>query len=136
KAGRYPANGVQASQKGYESFRLETTNAGGHSSLPRKDNAIYRLAAGLGRLAAFDFPVRLSEVTRAYFERMASIAPGPEADDMKAVLRTPPDPEALARLYLSPYHNALMRSTFVATRLVGVPAGYVCAVVEREGSVV
>ena len=91
KDGRYLANGIQASEKVYESFRLEVTNAGGHSSLPRKDNAIYRLAAGLGRLAAFDFPVRLSEVTRAYFERMASIAPGPEADDMKAVLRTPPD---------------------------------------------
>jgi len=75
---------VQASEKVYESFRLETTNSGGHSSLPRKDNAIYRLAAGLGRLAAFDFPVRLSEVTRGYFDRMASIAPGPEADDMKA----------------------------------------------------
>jgi acetylornithine deacetylase/succinyl-diaminopimelate desuccinylase-like protein len=119
KDGRYLANGVQASEKVYESFRLETTNSGGHSSLPRKDNAIYRLAAGLGRLAAFDFPVRLSEVTRAYFDRMASIAPGPEADDMKAVLRTPPDPEALARLSLSPYHNALMRTTCVATRLEG-----------------
>jgi acetylornithine deacetylase/succinyl-diaminopimelate desuccinylase-like protein len=103
----------------YESFRLETTNPGGHSSLPPKDNAIYRLAAGLGRLAAFDFPVQLSEVTRAYFERMASISPGPLADDMKAVLRAPPDAEALARLSLSPYHNALMRTTCVATRLEG-----------------
>jgi len=119
KDGRYLANGVQASEKVYESFRLEATNSGGHSSLPRKDNAIYRLAAGLGRLAAFDFPVRLSEVTRAYFDRMASVAPGPEADDMKAVLRVPPDPEALARLSLSPYHNALMRTTCVATRLEG-----------------
>ena len=119
KGGRYLANGVQASEKVYESFRLETTNSGGHSSLPCKDNAIYRLAAGLGRLAAFDFPVRLSEVTRAYFDSMASIVPGPEADDMKAVLRTPPDPEALARLSLSPYHNALMRTTCVATRLEG-----------------
>jgi acetylornithine deacetylase/succinyl-diaminopimelate desuccinylase-like protein len=119
KDGRYLANGVQASEKVYESFRLEVTNPGGHSSLPRKDNAIYRLAAGLGRLAAFDFPVQLGEVTRAYFERMASIAPGPEADDMKAVLRTPPDADALARLSRSPYHNALMRTTCVATRLEG-----------------
>jgi acetylornithine deacetylase/succinyl-diaminopimelate desuccinylase-like protein len=119
KDGRYLANGVQASEKVYESFRLETTNPGGHSSLPPKDNAIYRLAAGLGRLAAFDFPVQLSEVTRAYFERMASISPGPLADDMKAVLRAPPDAEALARLSLSPYHNALMRTTCVATRLEG-----------------
>ena len=119
KDGRYIANGIQASEKVFESFRLEVTNPGGHSSLPRKDNAIYRLAAGLGRLAAFDFPVQLGEVTRAYFDRMASLTPGPEAADMKAVLRAPPDPEAVARLSLSPYENALMRTTCVATRLEG-----------------
>ena len=119
KDGRYLDNGVQASEKVYESFRLEVTNSGGHSSLPRKDNAIYRLAAALGRLAAFDFPFQLSEVTRAYFDRMGSIVPGAEAADMKAVLRTPPDAEALARLTASPYHNALMRTTCVATRLEG-----------------
>ena len=114
--GRYLANGVQASEKVYESFRLEVTNPGGHSSLPRKDNAIYRLAAALGRLAAFDFPVQLSEVTRAYFDRMASIAPGADADDMKAVLRTPPDAAALARLSDSRTTTRLMRTTCVATR--------------------
>jgi acetylornithine deacetylase/succinyl-diaminopimelate desuccinylase-like protein len=119
KGGRYLANGIQASEKVYESFRLEVTNAGGHSSLPRKDNAIYRLAAGLGRLAAFDFPVQLSEVTRAYLDRMASLTAGPDGEDMRAVLRTPPDPEALARLSLSPLHNALMRTTCVATGLEG-----------------
>jgi acetylornithine deacetylase/succinyl-diaminopimelate desuccinylase-like protein len=119
KDGRYIANGIQASEKVFESFRLETTNAGGHSSLPRKDNAIYELAAGLGRLAAFDFPVQLGEVTRAYFDRMATLTTGPEAADLKAVLATPPDPEAVARLSLSPYDNALMRTTCVATRLEG-----------------
>jgi acetylornithine deacetylase/succinyl-diaminopimelate desuccinylase-like protein len=119
KDGRYLANGVQASEKVFASFRLEVTNPGGHSSLPRKDNAIYRLAAGLGRLAAFDFPVRLGEVTRAWFERMATINPGPDAEGMRAVLRTPPDPDAVARLSRSPFHNALMRTTCVATRLEG-----------------
>jgi hypothetical protein len=83
---------VQASEKVYESFRLEVTNSGGHSSLPRKDNAIYPARGrASGRLAAFDFPFQLSEVTRAYFDRMGSIVPGAEAADMKAVLRTPPD---------------------------------------------
>ena len=117
QGGRYLANGIQASEKVFESFRLEVTNAGGHSSLPRKDNAIYRLAAGLGRLAAFDFPVQLSEVTRAYFDRMAALTAGAEAQDMKAVLRTPPDPQAVARLSQSALDNALMRTTCVATRL-------------------
>lgn len=119
KDGHYVANGIQASEKVFQSFRLEVTNPGGHSSLPRKDNAIYRLAAGLGRLAAYDFPVQLGEVTRAYFDRMATLTTGPEAADMKAALRTPPDAEAVARLSQKPFENALMRTTCVATRLEG-----------------
>ena len=64
--------GIQAGEKMYWQFALETVNPGGHSSLPSKDNAIYRLAAALVRLGAFDFPVNLSPVTRAYFERMSA----------------------------------------------------------------
>src|SRR5216683_969620 len=56
RKGRYLTNEVQASEKVFQNFRLEVTNAGGHSSLPVKDNAIYHLSAGLARLAAFDFP--------------------------------------------------------------------------------
>jgi acetylornithine deacetylase/succinyl-diaminopimelate desuccinylase-like protein len=119
KDGRYLANGLQASEKVYESFRLEVTSAGGHSSLPRKENAINRLAAGLVRLSQFDFPVQLGEVTRAYLERMAPLTAGSEAEDMRAVLRSPPDPDAVARLSRSPLYNALMRTTCVATRLEG-----------------
>ena len=61
---------VQTSEKVSFSFRLEVRNPGGHSALPSKDNAIYRLSDGLARLARFDFPVKLNETTRAYFERM------------------------------------------------------------------
>lgn len=109
--------GVQASEKVYQSFQLEVKNKGGHSSLPVKDNAIYRLAAGLDRLAKFDFPVNLNEVTRAYFERMAAIETGPSAADMKA-LAASNDASAAERLSdASAYNNALMRTTCVATRL-------------------
>ena len=54
-------------------YRLEVKNSGGHSSLPRKDNAIYHLADGLGRLGSYDFPVKLNETTRLWFERSAAI---------------------------------------------------------------
>jgi acetylornithine deacetylase/succinyl-diaminopimelate desuccinylase-like protein len=95
-------------------------NPGGHSSLPTKDNAIYRLAAGLQRLAQFEFPVRLTEVTREYFERMAALSAGQEASDMRAVARQLPDLEAAARLSAkSPFHNALLRTTCVPTLLRG-----------------
>jgi len=110
-------NGVQASEKVYQSFLLEVKNKGGHSSLPAKDNAIYHLAAGLDRLAAFDFPINLNEVTRTYFERTSAIETGQLAADMKAVTEAAPNPEAAKRLAASPYYNALMRTTCVATRL-------------------
>jgi acetylornithine deacetylase/succinyl-diaminopimelate desuccinylase-like protein len=110
---------VQASEKVYADFRLEVKNPGGHSSLPRKDNAIYHLAAGLGRLAGFAFPVKLNEVTRAYFERMSRIEKGPIAADMRAVAQNPSDPAAISRLVESPYYNALLRTTCVATQIEG-----------------
>jgi acetylornithine deacetylase/succinyl-diaminopimelate desuccinylase-like protein len=115
--GRYVLNEVQASEKVYQSFQLEVTNPGGHSSLPTKDNAIYHLAQGLTRLAAYEFPVQLNPVTRTFFERTAAIEQGPLAADMKAVTRTPPDPAAVERLSESPYYHALLRTTCVATRL-------------------
>src|SRR6185436_18268963 len=91
KSGRRIANTVQASEKVFQSFRLEVKNPGGHSSLPVPDNAIYHLAEGLARLAKFDFPVQLNEVTRAFFERMSALEAGQLAADMKAITRTPPD---------------------------------------------
>src|SRR6185436_4731236 len=66
-------------------------NSGGHSSLPVKDNAIYRLSAGLSRLAAFEFPPQLNDITRAYFTRAAQ----------------------------AQYFNSLLRTTCVATLLNG-----------------
>ncbi len=118
-------HGVQASEKVYQSFMLEVKNKGGHSSLPVKDNAIYHLAAALDRLAKFDFPVNLNEVTRAYFQRTAAIELGTVADDMKLVASTSGSEYhrneriegAIKHLSESPYNNALMRTTCVATRL-------------------
>jgi acetylornithine deacetylase/succinyl-diaminopimelate desuccinylase-like protein len=117
RRGKYLTNEVQASEKVYQDFRLEVKNSGGHSSLPVKDNAIYHLSAGLTRLAAFEFPVALNEVTRTYFERSAAVESDPKiAADMRAMAGTSPDPAAAARLAAAqPYFNALMRTTCVAT---------------------
>jgi len=121
RGGRYLTNEIQASEKVFQDFHLEVTSSGGHSSLPVKDNAIYRLSAGLARLAAFEFPVELNEVTRGYFERSATVQSDPKmAADMRAVARPTPDLAAAARLSASlPYYNAQMRTTCVATRLLG-----------------
>ena len=116
--GLHVSNNVQASEKVFQSFTLEVTNPGGHSSLPVKDNAIYRLADALIRIRAHDFPVALNEVTRAFFERSATIEDGELATAMRGVLQYPPDPSAVAFLSRAPYYNARLRTTCVATRLL------------------
>ena len=117
--GKYVVFDVGAAEKVYLDFSLEVKNKGGHSSLPTRDNAIYQLADGLTRLGRFDFPVRLNDVTRAFFERMSRLEKGQVAADMKAVTAPVPNRAAAARLAESPYYNSLMRTTCVATRLAG-----------------
>ena len=117
KEGKYVLNAVQSSEKIYQSFRLETRNSGGHSSRPVKDNAIYRLAESLTRLSKYQFPIKLNEVTTEYYKRMATLYSGQTAADMRAVAKNPYDRAAAERLSKSPYDNALLRTTCVATRL-------------------
>jgi acetylornithine deacetylase/succinyl-diaminopimelate desuccinylase-like protein len=108
---------VDASEKLYADYQLMVTNPGGHSSLPVPDNAIYHLAGALTRLEAYKFPFELNPVTRAYFESMSATETGQTAADMKAILQTPPDQAAIARLSEDPSHNSTLHTTCVATRL-------------------
>lgn len=110
---------MDGSEKLYGDYQLKATNPGGHSSLPEPDNAIYHVTDALARLQKFQFPFELNAVTRGYFERMATIEHGQRAADMKAILQTPPDQAAIARLSQDPVFNATMRTTCVATRLAG-----------------
>lgn len=119
RKGRRLALTVQASEKVYQSFEMLVTNSGGHSSLPRSDNAIHQLAAGLTRLAAYTFPVKLNEVTRAFFERTAASESPDVAAAMRAVLRQTTDPAAIRVLSRLPEYNARLRTTCVATMLDG-----------------
>jgi len=110
---------IQASEKVYVDFRLESLNPGGHSSVPTRDNAIYHLAGALVRLQSFSFPLHLNEITRNYFARMAALGSPQESADMKAVVKQPPDPAAARRLSTSAYYNSLLHTTCVATMLSG-----------------
>jgi acetylornithine deacetylase/succinyl-diaminopimelate desuccinylase-like protein len=110
-------NSVQAAEKVYQSYTLEVTNPGGHSSLPRKDNAIYDLLQGLLNIQQYKFPVQFNEVSRAYFRQTAATLPQAQADHIKAILANPEDKEAEAALSKEPGFNARMRTTCVATQL-------------------
>ena len=118
--GRRLMRTVQAAEKVFVTFKLEVHNPGGHSSLPVRDNAIYRLAAALGRLSAYQFPPQLTEITRATFQNWGALQQGPLAADLAAVARPAPDTAAIRRLSeASPIYNAQLRTTCVATELAG-----------------
>ena len=110
---------VTASEKVYADYQLSAKNPGGHSSVPRPDNAIYTLATGLRRLAAYEFPFELNNVTRASFEQRLKSATGQQARDLRGLLQIPPDPAAIKRLSADPSDKATVRTTCVATRLDG-----------------
>lgn len=110
---------VQASEKVYVDFQFEVKNPGGHSSRPTRDNAIYHLSEGLARLAKFNFPVELNEITRSMLEKSAAIEGGPLAKDMKAAAQPSPDTAVLVRLSENEFYNAILRTTCVATMLSG-----------------
>ena len=81
--GKRLANLVQVAEKHSATFRLEVRNPGGHSSMPVAENAIYRLAAALGRIAAFEFPLQLNDVTRDYLKALAELQPEPTATRLR-----------------------------------------------------
>jgi acetylornithine deacetylase/succinyl-diaminopimelate desuccinylase-like protein len=110
---------VQTSEKVYVSYRLTARNAGGHSSQPRPDNAIYQLARALTRLDAYRFPLIISPITRLSLQRSAAFEDDSIARLMRLVAREPMDAAAAARLTRITRFNAQLRTTCVATRLTG-----------------
>jgi len=121
KNGKPIRNSVQTSEKVSLSYQLEVKNRGGHSALPNRENAIYRLAEGLARLSKFNFQFELNETTRAYFERTAELEGEQVAADIRSVISGRPDPASLSlvRLSANPVYNAQLRTTCVATMLEG-----------------
>jgi acetylornithine deacetylase/succinyl-diaminopimelate desuccinylase-like protein len=109
----------EATEKLYGDYQLLATNPGGHSSLPRPDNAIYHVADALAILQKYEFPVELNAVTREFFTQMAKVEKPDVAADMRAILATPPDPAAAERLSKDARYNSTLRTTCVATRLAG-----------------
>jgi acetylornithine deacetylase/succinyl-diaminopimelate desuccinylase-like protein len=110
---------VQAAEKVFHSVSLTARNPGGHSSLPRKDNAIYELARALERVGAHEFPAKPNDVVKKYFAQAAATVAPKVAADMRAVAAGTAAPAAIARLSETPLYNALLRTTCVATMLNG-----------------
>lgn len=110
---------MQTSEKIYVSYLFEAVDPGGHSSLPRKDSAISRLARTLVDLQEFRFPISLNETSREFVRLWAPMAPEDAQPVLRAILEDPSDPELSRKLVEWPYYNAIARTTCVATQLDG-----------------
>ena len=117
KAGKPLSHIVQIAEKTYVQAEFEATGPGGHSARPTVDNTIYELAEALTRLRQYQFPVKLNDAARLYFERSAPLQSGQIADDMRQVAQPSPDPAAIDRLSKVSSIVGLMRTTCVATML-------------------
>lgn len=110
----------QGAEKTYADYRLEVTNAGGHSSAPRPDNAIVQLSQALVKVGAYRFKAEQNEITKGYFEKAAAFTDRPEtAAAMRAFAANPADDSALATLRADPSMVGKVGTTCVPTMLGG-----------------
>ena len=113
------ANTIQVAEKIFATFQVTARNPGGHSSLPRPDNAIYDLAEALLKIRDFQFPIELTNTMRMSYQRQAEINSGQRAADFRALLEDPIPEDSLARLTSEAAINAQLRTTAVPTLLDG-----------------
>jgi len=107
----------QSAEKTFAGYTFTVRNRGGHSSKPRKDNAIYSLAHALDKLEAYRFTPKLNDTTRAYFTGKAKMDKGPLGDAMRRWLANPNDGEAADMIEASETEVGLTRTRCVPTRL-------------------
>jgi acetylornithine deacetylase/succinyl-diaminopimelate desuccinylase-like protein len=110
---------LEGAEKTYADFELAFTNPGGHSSAPRKVNAIYQLARALERIGAYRFTPQENALTRAFFLAAAKRATPPLAAAMRAFAANPADPKAIAVLSAEPGYVGQIGTTCVATMIAG-----------------
>jgi len=110
---------LEGAEKAYGDYTLTITNPGGHSSAPRKENAIYQMAAVLTRIGQHHFTPQLNEITKAYFLAAADRADPKTAAAMRAFAADPTNKEAIATLTADPEEVGHIGTTCVATMVDG-----------------
>jgi acetylornithine deacetylase/succinyl-diaminopimelate desuccinylase-like protein len=108
---------ILAAEKTSQNYVFEVTNAGGHSSRPVPDNAIYHLVRAVDRVSHYEFPVQLNDASRGYFTGMSKIYGGEQGAAMTAIVADPGNIAALAVLDQNTNWHAMLRTTCVATTL-------------------
>ncbi len=70
---------IAATEKVPRRAKLVATGTSGHGSRPRRDNAVVHLSTAVSKIGNWEPPMRLNDVTRTFFERLATISPPAEA---------------------------------------------------------
>lgn len=132
--GKVVEQAMQVGEKTFGTFRLETRNPGGHSSVPRPDNAIYELAHALIRIEGHEFPLEMTETTRTYFREAGAGRKDEIGAAMVALAANPNDKAAETIANRDPFLHSNLRTTCVATMLDGGHARN--ALAQRAGAYV
>jgi acetylornithine deacetylase/succinyl-diaminopimelate desuccinylase-like protein len=118
EAGGRPASfSMQAAEKTYVTWDVTIRNSGGHSSRPRKDNAIYELAKALTNIQDYSFPVSYNDLTLAYFKGTGARTQGELGEAMRSFASNPKDAEAIKTLRSNSSYVGTLGTTCVATML-------------------
>jgi acetylornithine deacetylase/succinyl-diaminopimelate desuccinylase-like protein len=118
EAGGRPASfSMQAAEKTYVTWDMTIRNPGGHSSRPRKDNAIYELAKALTKIQDYTFPVSYNDLTLAYFKGTGARTQGELGKAMRSFASNPKDAEAIKILRSNSSYVGTLGTTCVATML-------------------
>jgi acetylornithine deacetylase/succinyl-diaminopimelate desuccinylase-like protein len=117
--GKLLVQSMQVGEKAAQNYRLETVNAGGHSSIPIRDNAIYELADALAKVRDLEFPVKFTDTTRAFFARAGAARDDELGHAMVALSKNPDDHASEAIVSKDRRYHSMLRTTCVATLLEG-----------------
>lgn len=117
--GKLVSQSMQVGEKAVQNFRLETTNPGGHSSIPVRDNAIYQLADALAKIRSYEFPLKMTDTTRAFFTGVGAGRKDALGDAVLALVKNPGDKAAEAIANTDRTYHSMLRTTCVATLLDG-----------------
>jgi acetylornithine deacetylase/succinyl-diaminopimelate desuccinylase-like protein len=117
--GKLVVQSIQIGEKASQNYRLETVNAGGHSSVPIRDNAIYELSDALGKVRDLEFPVKMSDTTRAFFAKAGAARTDELGHAMVTLSQNPSDKQAETIVSKDRGYHSMLRTTCVATLLEG-----------------
>ena len=110
---------LQVGEKTFEDYRVEATNVGGHSSIPVRDNAIYELSDALLKVRNYEFPLKMTDTTRAYFALAGAARGDAMGKAMVALSKNPGDKDAEKLVSSDRTYHSMLRTTCVATLLDG-----------------